>query len=239
MNLLNNPLGGGLIGSWYERWATECLEQQTDILISNDQLSLERPEGEMQKGNSMADQRSGGLLKGTAESVRTFSRFRFKALKHVEISIPKNGSEPQVPVDLEPGVLYKPRSKINPSIDAFGVTKVGENIGDLILIQFTKALSHSSARWSHLTQILRAARALYRGIRVILVYCCPHVQPFTIPRCETLDGSGVLICKGALDKDFYLELKSPQRIGAFQAAAHSPDWAERGSVLASEAASTQ
>jgi hypothetical protein len=26
VNLLNHPLGGGLIGAWYERWALECLE---------------------------------------------------------------------------------------------------------------------------------------------------------------------------------------------------------------------
>ena len=123
--------------------------------------------------------------------------------------MPQDGSVPKFEVDMEPGVLYKPRSKCNPSIDAFGVTRNGEKTGDLILLQFTKALSYTSAKKSDLNHIITAARALSAWIRVILVYCVPSVQHFKVPSCETLQGSDILICKGIIDMQFYIELKKP------------------------------
>uniref|UniRef100_A0A7S0MLM3 Uncharacterized protein n=2 Tax=Cryptomonas curvata TaxID=233186 RepID=A0A7S0MLM3_9CRYP len=187
VNLFNHPLGGGLIGTWYERWALECLELQTAIVIANSQLN-----------NGIVNVPSKG-------EALTFSRFRFESLSIVDLKVTTKG-KPIYDVALEPGVLYKPRLKCNPSIDAFGIIKPDKQPGDLILLQFTKALTHSSAFMDDLGRILRLARAKSPQIRVLLVYCTPIVEKFKLPNCETLYGSGIVVCKGAIDKDFYVEL---------------------------------
>ncbi len=187
VNLLNHPLGGGLIGTWYERWALECLELQTAVVIDDIQLN-----------NGIV------YLPSNGEDL-AISRFRFESLSIVDIAVRKNG-EPKYDVALEPGVLYKPRSKCNPSIDAFGIIETDKEPGDLILLQFTKALTHSPAFLDDLSRILELARAKSPQIRVLLVYCTPIVEKFKSPRCKTLDGSGIVVCKGAIDKEFYVEL---------------------------------
>ena len=92
LNLLDHPLGGSLIGSWYERWALECIERQTPILVSNEQLRLPQP-GKKQE-------------------------FVFENLEVLDVSNPRRG-QPRVELKLETGTLYKPRSKVFPSIDAY------------------------------------------------------------------------------------------------------------------------
>ena len=222
LNLLNHPLGCCLIGSWYERWATECLGQQVCIIISKDQLYPEvvapGDAGVKQAiaRAARATRRAIAKISGVAETVPddehpiSVSRFKFETLKIVDVDVPQDGSEPKFEIYMKPGVLYKPRSNVNSSIDAFGVTGDGVTTGDLILLQFTKALGHSSARKSDLNHIIKAARALSARIRVILVYCVPSVKNFKIPKCETIQDSDILICKGMIDMNFYLELKKPR-----------------------------
>jgi hypothetical protein len=188
VNLLNHPLGGGLIGSWYERWALECLEQQIAIVLADRQLH-EGSVNEPSNGEASAD-----------------IKFRFESLTIMDVEFTKNGKEPKYRCEMESGLLYKPRSKCNPSIDAFGIPKTDSRPGDLILLQFTKALSHSPANISHLAPIIKLARAKSPHIRVLLVYCTPIVEKFKVPKCETLNGSGIIVCKGAIDKEFYFEL---------------------------------
>jgi hypothetical protein len=130
VNLLNHPLGGGLIGAWYERWALECLELKTAIVIADHQFPERK---EPAHGKAI-----------------TCARFQFESLCIVEVESLKDGKEPISGFAFEPGVLYKPRLKCNPSIDAWGITKSDNKPGDLILLQFTKALSHSSAQIKHL-----------------------------------------------------------------------------------------
>jgi hypothetical protein len=176
LNLLDHPLGGGLIGSWYERWALECIERQETILVSNKQLGLPRP-GKNQE-------------------------FAFEKLEVFDVADPRRG-QPRVEVKLETGTLYKPRSKVFPSIDAYGKTSGG----DLVFLKFTKAMSHSAALWKDILAIVRKANTQKDIKRMVLIYCCPLVDEFRTPSCPALDGRNVIVCKGTMKSDFLLQLR--------------------------------
>ena len=107
--------------------------------------------------------------------------------------------------DLEPGVLYKPRKKSSLSIDAFGITRTDGNRGELILLQFTTALSHSSFKIHHFESITSIARAQSPQMQAIwyIAQCTPSAGHFKLPIYKTLHGSGFVVCKGAMAKELY------------------------------------
>lgn len=55
------------------------------------------------------------------EHALSVSRFEFETLEIEDLDVPQVGSETLFEISMKQGVLYKPRSKENPSIDAFGV----------------------------------------------------------------------------------------------------------------------
>jgi hypothetical protein len=180
LNLLDNPLGGSLIGSWYERWALECIERQESILVSNKELRLPKPRGSQE--------------------------FVFENLEVLDIDNPRR-RQPQREVKLEAGTLYKPRSKVFPSIDAYGKTKEK----DLLFFKFTKSFTHSAAMWKDMSAIARKAASQKDTKRIILIYCCPYVDEFRVPSCADLDGKNVIVCKGTTQSDFFLHLQKKRK----------------------------
>lgn len=87
-----------------------------------------------------------------------------------------------------------------PSIDAFEIAVTGE----LILLQFTKSLTHSPADWKDIRKIVEEGKKL-RVKRVVLVYCSPSVDAFRTPKCPTLREE-VIVCKGSVSSDFFVNL---------------------------------
>ncbi len=180
LNLLDHPLGGSLIGSWYERWALECIERRESIVVSNEQLGMPHP--------------------------RKKQEFVFENLEILIVDTPRHG-QPKLEVNIDTGTLYKPRSKKFPSIDAYGKTAAG----DLLFLQFTKALTHSPALWKDISSIAKKANSRKDIKRMILIYCCPDVDRFRTPWCPDLQGKNVIVCKGTMQSDFFLHLKQKRK----------------------------
>uniref|UniRef100_A0A7S0QL05 Uncharacterized protein n=1 Tax=Cryptomonas curvata TaxID=233186 RepID=A0A7S0QL05_9CRYP len=180
LNLLDHPLGGSLIGCWYERWALECIERQESIVVSNEQLGMSPP--------------------------RKKQNFVFENLEIFNVDTSRRGKT-QLDVKIDSGTLYKPRSKAFPSIDAYGKTAAG----DLLFLQFTKALTHSPALWKDISTIARKANSQKDIKRTILIYCCPYVDEFRTPSCPDLKGKNVIVCKGTMQSDFFLHLKQKRK----------------------------
>ena len=110
-------------------------------------------------------------------------------------------------MNLESGTLYKPKSKHFPSIDAYGKTARG----DLLFLQFTKALTHSPALLKDVSSIVKKAKSQKGSNRTILVYCCPHVDEFRTPLCSDLEGENVIVCKGTMKSDFFVQLRQKRK----------------------------
>jgi len=186
-SLLNHPLGGGLIGNWYERWALSSIASGVPVIVSNALLSGEITE---QTGNP------------------NMRKFYFDALEDVDIDLPRTRQAgkrvPKPAAFMVRGVLYHPMCKIYPSIDAFGIT----NSGELILLQFTKALQHYPANWEGISNVVTKTG---KESKVILIYCTPDVDQFRTPNCTTLDacptGHKVTVCKGSVGSEFFFQLK--------------------------------
>ena len=133
---------------------------------------------------------------------RKKQEFVFGNLEVLDVANPCRG-QPRVEVELETGTLYKPRSKVFPFIDAYGKTAGG----DLVFLQFTKALSHSAALWNDISAIVRKANTQKDIKRMVLIYCCPLVDEFRTPSCPQMDGKHMIVCKGAMQSDFLLQLR--------------------------------
>ena len=186
LNLLEHPLGASLIGNWFERWALESLQRQEGILVSRAQL---------------------GPLKAARGAAHSTEKFVFKALEIIDIDLPRRG-KPKYTIKLEAGTVYKPKSKIFPSIDAYGKTESG----DLIFMQFTKSLTHSPASWNDLSSIAKEAQR-HEIKRMILIYCCPSVEEFRVPECPDVSAKNVIVSKGRLESEFFLALTQHQKRG--------------------------
>jgi hypothetical protein len=183
VNLLDHPLGSSLIGICYERWALECIERQESIVVSNEQLGMSQPHKNQE--------------------------FVFKFLKNINLDNPQRG-QTQLDVKVDTGTLYKPRTKVFPSIDAYGKTAAG----DLLFLQFTKALTHSPALWKDISTIARKANSKKDIKRMILIYCFPYVDEFRTPACPDLLDKNVIVCKGTMQSDFFLHLKQKRKRGS-------------------------
>ena len=134
-------------------------------------------------------------------------KFVFKALEIIDIDLPRRG-KPKYTIKLEAGTVYKPKSKIFPSIDAYGKTESG----DLIFMQFTKSLTHSPASWNDLSSIAKEAQR-HEIKRMILIYCCPSVEEFRVPECPDVSAKNVIVSKGRLESEFFLALTQHQKRG--------------------------
>ncbi len=174
VSLLEHPLGSGLIGNWFERWALDCIAAKIPIIVSSQASST------------------------------ALTEFSFNALETVDVGLPSSKTNVKPDVNMVHGILYHPNCKIFPSIDAFGIAVSGE----LILLQFTKALNHSPARWKDIQKIVMQGRQK-KVKQVILVYCSPFVDKFRTPMCPTLQD--VKVCKGGVWSDFYVQLKKGGR----------------------------
>lgn len=179
VTLLDHPLGAGLIGNWYQQWALDCLAAKIPITVSETELS--KP------------------ASGQASYSRLIE-YSFAHLETVDVSLPNARKGVKPSVNMVTGILYHPKCKVYPSIDAFGIAVTGE----LILLQFTKSLTHSPADWKDIRKIVEEGKKL-RVKRVVLVYCSPSVDAFRTPKCPTLCEE-VIVCKGSVSSDFFVNL---------------------------------
>ncbi len=190
VTLLDHPLGAGLIGNWYERWALECITNQTPVIVSETQLL----------GVTSCQSRDPKMIE-----------FHFNALETVDIDLPsarRRSGVVKPDVSMITGILYHPKCKVYPSIDAFGISVSGE----LILLQFTKSLIHSPANWSGISDVVSTTNS---SMKVILIYCTPSVNHFRTPNCPTLancpTGHKVTVCKGSVRSEFLVKLQQSGR----------------------------
>ncbi len=190
ISLLDHPLGGGLIGNWYERWALDSIASGLPLIVSNTLLPCAAVQG------------------GTQDT----PIYYFNALEEVDVDFPQTRLRrgPVKPdVAMLQGILYHPSCKVYPSIDAFGIAVSGE----LILLQFTKSLTHSPAEWEGICDVVSSTK---EDMEVILIYCTPYVAKFRTPSCPTLDACPtkrhVTVCKGSVDSEFFVVMKEGRSI---------------------------
>ena len=90
----------------------------------------------------------------------------------------------QLDVILDAGTLYKPsqRGSVNPYSKPAA--------GDLLFLQFIKALMHAPVSWKDISAVAKKAE------RVILIYCRPFIDEFQTIQCPDLQGKSVIVSKG-------------------------------------------
>lgn len=107
---------------------------------------------------------------------------------------------------IDPDTLY--RAPVGyPTIDMYGIVKSADGAQKhLILLQSTVGHQHRAGVWSHVANVVKAARA--EGVdRVTLVYLVPKDELFVVPACPTFIDPDVAIVSGSLDEDMGVPLK--------------------------------